>query len=191
MPSPLSSRRPVRSYGCPRPAGHTLVELVITLAVLASLAVLGAPSLAGMVRRHDIHAGREALTASLRHARELAVLRRERVLVCPTRNQRTCDKSSDWSGGWLVGMAGTRPGELAGEPLAVAPPLGARTRLISTQGRRYVQFRPRGDAEGSNVSFVACRDGDTRHAAALVVSNPGRIRIAPATPVQAAACATP
>lgn len=59
----------------PRPAGFTLVELMVTVAVLGLLLVLGAPALRGVIENGRIRAAAESWQYGLTLARSEAVRR--------------------------------------------------------------------------------------------------------------------
>lgn len=172
--------------------GYTLVELAIVLGLLASLGAIAGPPLAGMLRRQQVESARMAVQASLHHARELAVRSGRRVVVCPTDDQRRCSGSTDWGRGWLIGHASVKD-QLDGPPLQVGQPTSRRTTITAwgSGGRRGIAFRPRGGADGSNITLLFCRRGDTRDVLALAVSNPGRINTRAAEDNQRKHCAAP
>ncbi|AUN95497.1 GspH/FimT family pseudopilin [Pseudazoarcus pumilus] len=88
-----------------RPQGLTLIELVVTIAILAIVIALAAPSFAAIVRDNRIATGTNQLMGALQTARSEAVRRGHRVNLCVSQNLLTCvdgDSAAGWDGGWLM-----------------------------------------------------------------------------------------
>lgn len=63
--------------------GVTLIELMVTLSVLAILLTVGVPSLAGLVRSQKLDSTVQLLKDSYSQARYEAVTRQQSVILCP------------------------------------------------------------------------------------------------------------
>ena len=85
-----------------RQRGFTLIELIITVAIVVILLTVGVPSFQEMMRsnRAATHAN-EFLTA-LNFARSEAVKRGRNVSLCPSTDQATCTGGTNWAAGWIV-----------------------------------------------------------------------------------------
>lgn len=66
-----------------RDAGHTLLELVMVLAIVATAAAMAYPALAGLRRGQELESAAVGLTQKLRLARWRAVVSGRRVRVAP------------------------------------------------------------------------------------------------------------
>ncbi|HEX6613164.1 MAG TPA: GspH/FimT family pseudopilin [Rhodanobacteraceae bacterium] len=171
------------SLRCSRQRGLTLVEILTVLCIAGLLAVIGMPALGSMLARSHRESAAGALQASLMHARELAITRHVQVIVCPSRDHRTCASWDDWQDGWMIAKDADRDREPdTGEPLALFDAMPAQMRVRSSSGRPRVVFRPDGSASGSNARLTICRLGDARAGSAVIVSNSGRVREAHADP---------
>lgn len=83
--------------------GFTLIELMVTIAVLAIVISMAAPSFAGMLQDHRISTLSAELQGALQLARSESVKRKERVEVCRSNTGATaCANGGSWEGGWLI-----------------------------------------------------------------------------------------
>jgi type IV fimbrial biogenesis protein FimT len=88
------------SAGTPvRAPGFTLVELMVTMAVVGILAAIAAPAMTSLINGNRLSGTTGELTASLQLARSEAVRRSAPVTICGTTDGATC--SADWSR-WMI-----------------------------------------------------------------------------------------
>lgn len=80
----------------PTARGFTLVELMVTVAVLAILLGVAAPSFTSMTRRNRLTAAANELVATLQLAKMEAIRRNSRVVLCPSTDGSACS-GGDWS----------------------------------------------------------------------------------------------
>lgn len=158
--------------------GFTLTELLIVLAIAGILAAIGAPAMGNLMSRVHQDSAEAAIADSLRRARTTAVMHNNRVLVCPSRDGRRCNKGDDWQHGWLVADDADHDGQPDSrtQALAVIGAMPGGTRIITSVGRGQLTFQPSGSAGGSNVNFTVCHAHD-RSGKSVVVANSGRVRI--------------
>ena len=72
------------SLGAPiRPHGFTLVELMVTVAVMGIIAVIAVPSFTNLIRNNRVTSAANEMVALLQTARAAAISNRARVEVCP------------------------------------------------------------------------------------------------------------
>lgn len=103
-------RQPAQALGL---RGFTMVELMVTLAVLAVLATIAAPSFTSLMENWRVRQATEELQGSLYFARSEAIKRSGGITIKP-------DDGDDWGQGWTVGAAGS-------ETLQITP---AHTRIV-------------------------------------------------------------
>lgn len=79
-----------------RARGFTLIELMVSLAVLAILAGLAAPSVAEMVGRQRLRTATSDVVNSLIRARSTAIKMQRNVIMQPA------SAGTAWAGGWNI-----------------------------------------------------------------------------------------
>ena len=88
--------------------GFTIIELVVTVAILAILTAWGLPSLRRFVLDNSISNTKSELLASLNYARAQAIAQHTTVMLCktanPTATTPSCDTTSTagYEEGWVV-----------------------------------------------------------------------------------------
>src|SRR5690625_1849031 len=100
-------RTGVHSGGCPkatarRSAGFSLVELMITIAVLAVIIAISAPSFTGVFNNNRLTARANELVASLQSARSEALRRNAPVVVCRSTDGATCEGAAGNWDQWIT-----------------------------------------------------------------------------------------
>ncbi|MCB1782215.1 MAG: GspH/FimT family pseudopilin [Candidatus Competibacteraceae bacterium] len=96
-----------------RKLGFTLIELIITVALVAIIVTLGVPTFQGMIRNNRIIVHTNDFISSLNLARSEANKRGRRValcksdktdniITCTTANNCCTTSTGDWENGWVV-----------------------------------------------------------------------------------------
>lgn len=98
--------------------GFTLIEMIVTLAVLAIAVAIAIPSFTTQIRNNQSRALGEEFGAALSFARSEAVKRGQLVSICASDAAQT-NCANDWTNGWLVFVDG------AALPGATAPVINA------------------------------------------------------------------
>lgn len=155
--------------------GFTLIELMVTIAVLGILLSIAIPSFQNMVLNSRITAQANQAITALNYARSEAIKRAAPATVCSTNNGTACAGSTNWSTGWMVFADADGDGTVdAGEAvLRVWPALGGSNTL--TAGARVrVTFTATGFATGFNDTFRLCDSRGKDHARAIIINAMGR-----------------
>ena len=95
------SRQHMGSPPPTRGSGFTLVELMVTIAVLAIIASIAIPSMRSLIASNRLAAMSTDVVASLQLARSEAIRRNAPVTVCSSSDGASCQASTDWSR-WIV-----------------------------------------------------------------------------------------
>lgn len=84
--------------------GFTMIELMVTLAIMALLATLAAPSFNQVIASTRVSSATNELYGSLALAKSEAVRSGNRVTVCPSSDATTCltSASATWATGWII-----------------------------------------------------------------------------------------
>ena len=82
--------------------GFTLVELLVSIAVLAILLALAVPSFQNMIMNNRITAKTDALSAALNYARNIALTQNVNVLACPFSAVNSTACGGNWQSGWII-----------------------------------------------------------------------------------------
>jgi type IV fimbrial biogenesis protein FimT len=83
-----------------RVSGFSLVELMITIAILAVLLAIGLPSFQGSLRSNRVTSTTNELMASISLARSEALRNPGGAVLCTTTDGATC--GGNWNNGWMV-----------------------------------------------------------------------------------------
>ena len=140
-------------------AGFTLVELMVTIVVLAILLAIGIPSFASLIASNRLTSATNELIASLQAARTEALRRNARVTVCPAApNANAC--SGAWRDGWMAFVDQT-PGnapapESANDILFRGGPLPTGIVVVANAPlSSYVSFTADGMSKQLNGDFLS------------------------------------
>lgn len=137
---PLPARRQVQH-------GFTLVELVVTVAVVAVVASLAMPDFSETVRQWRRDSATRTLTSSLQLARSEAIKSTRKVMLCPSTNSTSCASSTEWRNGWIVFVddGATDQAFNSGERiLQVVSSQGGIASLTTAANVEFLQFMPNG-----------------------------------------------
>src|SRR5690606_16345249 len=83
--------------------GFTLIEFIITVAIMGIIAALAAPSFNRMMKEFRLNSTTDQLYTEILRARSEAIKRGSTVIMCRSANAKACvGGPKDWSKGWLV-----------------------------------------------------------------------------------------
>jgi type IV fimbrial biogenesis protein FimT len=165
-----------------RDYGFSLLELLMTVAVVALVLTLGLPSFGALKARNAQRVELDALFHAVHLARKASIMRKQVVSLCPSLDGATCSQGRDWSGGFLLFENSDRdePPQLdAGEILLHRHVAGSSVKI--TANRRGFTLRAT-FLRATNGTLVVCDRAGRVKPRALVISYTGRPRVAERTP---------
>jgi type IV fimbrial biogenesis protein FimT len=167
--------------------GFTLVELLVTLTLLAILLGIGVPSMRDFLLRRAVVSHVDAFGSALRMARSEAVKRGAPVTICmspdPTAETPACatDAANGWSTGWLVfldrGTVGTYDTGDNDILIKIGQPL---TSSGGASGdRNFITFQANGISLAGNTGIqFNPTGGDTNMGKLVCITKTGRLNLA-------------
>jgi type IV fimbrial biogenesis protein FimT len=183
--------------------GFTLVELMVTLTLVAILAMLAVPSFNQAIASSQLSSATNEIYTALVQAKSEAVRRGTRVTVCATANGTTCsDDPGGWNTGWITFVDTTRTGSVnldSGEDVIAVGQAVNSSVFIRSDVASYFSFSADARSRLMNGQFGAstlrvCSTSssldDSKRSRSLTTSVSGRLNILPEASV-ASSCPSP
>ena len=160
------------------PQGLTLVELMISIAIVSIMLTAVGPNIQSILISNRITADVNNLSSVMRYARHAAVNDQTQTVVCPTSDYADCE--SDWKLAKMVFVDSNGNGSRdETETLAVSSdPIAETNRIIGISGA--FTFAADGSAQGqtSTSTITLCHeDNDAKFASALLITTFGKITV--------------
>ena len=170
------------SRHCVAAAGFTLIELMVTVAIIGIVALFGIPAFSDFILNNRIRGQAGDLVAQLTHARSEAMRTATRITLCPGTSGGCA--GSNWENGWVVFVDANANAAVDSSEtvIGVGPALDGSNTLRSTAFSTYISFRHDGGSTsisggGLAGAFVLCDSrGYGDNARAVAVSASGRMK---------------
>lgn len=158
-----AAKRAVRAF--------TLIELMVTIALVGILLSIGVPTMRSFLQDDRQSTQANSLWMSLKLARSEARKQDASVSVCPSNDGLTCSGSANsWAQGWIV--LSTAPGTAA--PALTFPSLAYGSTLTETTPIAAVTFFSNGMASAA-AAFTLCDGRGVTKARSIEVTLAGRV----------------
>jgi type IV fimbrial biogenesis protein FimT len=149
--------------------GVTLIELMMTIAIMAIILTIGIPSLQNMLANNRLTTLTNSMVGALNIARSESVKRNQLLVVRKS--------GTHWKDGWQVFVDSNKnhsldAGELVIQEYATLP----NNYFIKSSFINYVSYRPDGRSN-TNGNFYFCSSDKESLFRKIVIHNSGRIRI--------------
>lgn len=82
--------------------GFTLIEIMVTVAIVGVFAAIALPSFSGLIERTRITKMTNELVSNLLFTKSEALKRDHSVTLCPSSDQANCNANKDFSTGWVI-----------------------------------------------------------------------------------------
>ena len=181
----LSLSAPTQSH----PArGFTAIELLVTIAILAVLATLAAPSFTPSLERWRVMQATEQLKSTLYFARSEAIKQGGDIVIQKLTNAQSqgctlAPGSNDWGCGWIVCHDSNGNGTCnTGEPVLQRTDINLE--ITRRAGGAKIKINRWGLVEGTYVGFALITPGKNMsdpNSKGVCLSSGGRIRVIPST----------
>ncbi len=159
----------------PRTAGYTLLEMLVSLAVVAVLLALAVPAFTTLALDARLTAAVNRVVHGMHVARHEALKSGADVVVCRSPSGRQCAHEGGWNNGLIVFINRDRddpPRVDPGEPILQSEP--AFPLAAVRANRRAFVFRPWSRSVNGTLTF--CDRRGSARARAVIVSYTGRPR---------------
>jgi type IV fimbrial biogenesis protein FimT len=153
----------------PRVGGLTLIELLVTLALVAIIAVSGVPAFANLILDIRMTSRINRLVHGVHLANHAAHRSMTTTTLCKSTDGLHCNPAGRWSDGWIVFIGGGEDAHL----LDVGQALHS---VAIKSNRDAFVFRPF-ETRSTNGTLTFCDRRGADRARAVVVSYTGRPRV--------------
>ena len=163
--------------------GLTLVELMITISVLAIVLSVAVPPLNTFLARSELTSASNKILGNIHYLRSEAIVRNSTTVLCPSSNGSLCN-TTDWSLGWIAYEDKNQDGKLATdgteEIFSVTNPLNNYFSMKTTSGlMSSIQYKSDGTLKSNQGSIIICHANSPKKSNTRIIeiSSGGRANI--------------
>ena len=177
----------------PKIRGFTVIELLVTVGLLAALVALAVPSLLSAGQAVSLPAHAQDLQSLLNNARSLAMIHQQSVFVCgaspvsekPALASAPCDPHGEWRHGIhvIVDHNRNQAPDVDDFIQLFKPPYPRRITLHwqGFRGKHHIEFLAAGTTNWQNGRFTFCVRGQGLGGLEVVLNMAGRSYLRPLT----------
>ncbi len=164
----------------------TLIELLVAMAIAASVLSIGVAPLSAIVKSLQIRAVADSFLDALYLARSEAIKRGSRVVVCKSTDGFTCSSLGGWDQGWIIFHDVNNDGVHQTSEEVMLNYKASATAAVHAFGNgnvnKYISYTHLGTAELTSGAFQAGTVticplfGQTGDARQIVINATGRAR---------------
>ena len=160
--------------------GFTLIELIITIAILAIISTLALPYFHDIMAKQEIKNTTHSLIYSMQMAKTHAATQHNNVVICPSTDGLNCQADS-WNSGFVGFVDSNKNRQVdSNEDIIFTQAINLKYGSLNWRGTLNIPsltFQAlNGLPNGSNGSFYYCSTHQQPHSK-IILSNMGHIRI--------------
>ncbi len=159
--------------------GFNLIELMITVAMLAALLAIGVPSFTRTVDNNRMVGPLNEFVSAITLARAEAISRRTDITMCKSNaDQTNCVISDDWSNGWIIFIDDDEDNAVDGGETVLQVHSGLHNNLTLTGSANVANLivvDSRGFARNFAGDFTLCDGRGAEEARGLTLSVTARV----------------
>ncbi|MFT3814173.1 MAG: GspH/FimT family pseudopilin [Acidovorax sp.] len=164
--------------------GFTAIELMVTVAIMAVLAALAAPSFTPIIERWRVRQAVESLQSTLYFARSEAIKRSGGVVIQKINEANGCSISGtdNWGCGWVVCADADSNGKCTATEVLQRYDAPSKVEVTRTSGGETIKLNRWGLVDGAWLGFsLVPLEKSTMNPAArgVCMSAGGRVRVIP------------
>jgi type IV fimbrial biogenesis protein FimT len=182
--------------------GFTLIELIVTVSILAILVMIAGPSFVNTITSNRLSSDRDKLMSSLQFAKTEAISRNVPVAICPSTNDTSCSNTNDWTDGWIIYIDENKTGLISKVDTVIRVQEGLNNINVVHASQRagltpslFIRYLPQGYASDSSpipaqtVGFCD-KQNDVTPRTIIITQTTGQARAGNATEVVCPATGT-
>ena len=143
---------------CHRVRGFTMIELLVTIALLGILLTLAAPNLSQFVSNNRLTSQANSLVSDILLARSESATRGTQVVICTSTTGTSCSSTAGWADGWIVFSDTNNNGAVdSGEAILKSSSALDSSTLAESGSATKLAFRPYGGLNpAASKDFKLC-----------------------------------
>jgi type IV fimbrial biogenesis protein FimT len=155
--------------------GVTLVELMVTVSIVAIILAFVKPSIQSILIKNRIVAEINEMSSVIQYARHHAIDEQAQVIVCPSKDYFVC--STDWNDPKIV-FIDDDDNAIRGvtEELLVSIGAASKTSLM-TNTTNIIKFAETGEANVTTEILLCHKKGEAIYARSMSITLQGRVKM--------------
>ncbi|NVK54630.1 MAG: GspH/FimT family pseudopilin [Alteromonadaceae bacterium] len=159
-----------------RQTGYTLIELMITIAVLSIVVGIVVPGARGFINHSLLSKEVNEISALSRLARFSAMEEQTNIVLCPTTNYAQC--GTDWTQGKMAFVDLNGNGDRSTNETIIGATEALHSSVSVTAPGQSILFNRRGGANVTTTLIFCDETSDADKAMGLIINGYGKIAVA-------------